>query len=597
MKTDKDQVIASVTDSMRLGEYLLAYDQAQDGLRNYSNDKSLQYHAVLALARIGATDQALRRYKEYGLGDEDKVDSAALAARLVKDTALAAQKEDQPALFLETAKLYEEIYLRTDSSDFYPAINAATTYFLAGKIDKSEGLAKEILTLCDNTPENYWRYASEAEAHLLLGDSENAAIALGKANEYCSNDLASVAATKKQLSLISSDPSVIDVLRLPGIIHFAGHIISPTDDEGRFPANEESRIAGLIAELLEELDVGIGYGSLASGADILFAEAILARGGEIHITLPFELEQFKSVSVAWSGSNWVRRFDRCWEQATSHSFTSEESYQGDDTLFSYCSLYAMGRACLRQQQLTAPLSQIVVWDEETTDAMAGTYRDRETWIELGHDSHIISLASASKKERSKTLEVEDKAPSKSNKNLHSILFGDIKGFAKIPDAKLPLFVSHVMGCLAEVVEELQVEGTPNPVLLANTWGDGVFMIFQDVEIAAECSLAMQYALKNLDFNKLDFGSDVELRLGLHFGPIYKVIDPVTKRNNFLGEHVTRAARIEPITPPGEVYVTESFAAQLALIDSHKYAAEYVGYMPMAKDYGDLRMYLLKETNT
>jgi adenylate cyclase len=75
-----------------------------------------------------------------------------------------------------------------------------------------------------------------------------------------------------------------------------------------------------------------------------------------------------------------------------------------------------------------------------------------------------------------------------------------------------------------------------------------------------------------------------------------VIDPVAKRNNFFGEHVTRAARIKPKKSPGEVYVTESFAAQLALIDSHKYEVEYVGYMPMAKNYGDLRMYLLKESN-
>ena len=68
---------------------------------------------------------------------------------------------------------------------------------------------------------------------------------------------------------------------------------------------------------------------------------------------------------------------------------------------------------------------------------------------------------------------------------------------------------------------------------------------------------------------------------MHLRPIYKVIDPVTKRNDFLGGHVTRAARIEPITPPGEVYVIESFAAQLALMDSHKYEAEYAGYMPVS----------------
>ena len=32
----------------------------------------------------------------------------------------------------------------------------------------------------------------------------------------------------------------------------------------------------------------------------------------------------------------------------------------------------------------------------------------------------------------------------------------------------------------------------------------------------------------------------------------------------MGSHVSRTARIEPVTPPGEVYVTEAFAAALEL---------------------------------
>ena len=87
---------------------------------------------------------------------------------------------------------------------------------------------------------------------------------------------------------------------------------------------------------------------------------------------------------------------------------------------------------------------------------------------------------------------------------------------------------------------------------------------------------------------------IELRLGIHFGPIYEIEDPVTKRRNYFGEHVNLAARIEPITPPSQVYVTESFAAQLTLSRGLNYRTEYVGIMPMAKDFGDLRMYLLRE---
>ena len=56
-----------------------------------------------------------------------------------------------------------------------------------------------------------------------------------------------------------------------------------------------------------------------------------------------------------------------------------------------------------------------------------------------------------------------------------------------------------------------------------------------------------------------------------------------------------AARIEPITPPSQVYVTESCAAQLVLSRAMKYRAEYVGIMPMVKDFGDIENVFAAET--
>jgi class 3 adenylate cyclase len=59
----------------------------------------------------------------------------------------------------------------------------------------------------------------------------------------------------------------------------------------------------------------------------------------------------------------------------------------------------------------------------------------------------------------------------------------------------------------------------------------------------------------------------------------------------MGSHVSRTARIEPVTPPGAVFVTEPFAAALVLEDS-RFACDYVGHVPAAKDFGRLRMYRL-----
>jgi hypothetical protein len=68
-----------------------------------------------------------------------------------------------------------------------------------------------------------------------------------------------------------------------------------------------------------------------------------------------------------------------------------------------------------------------------------------------------------------------------------------------------------------------------------------------------------------------------------------------KRQNFFGAHVSRAARIEPVTPEGCVYVTETLAAVLAIHGADRFECDYVGNTEMAKQYGRLRMFLLRRT--
>ena len=59
---------------------------------------------------------------------------------------------------------------------------------------------------------------------------------------------------------------------------------------------------------------------------------------------------------------------------------------------------------------------------------------------------------------------------------------------------------------------------------------------------------------------------------------------------YYGRALSRAARIEPITPPGTVYVTEAFAAILLLESRGEFTCTYVGQVPLAKGYGTFRMY-------
>jgi class 3 adenylate cyclase len=88
-------------------------------------------------------------------------------------------------------------------------------------------------------------------------------------------------------------------------------------------------------------------------------------------------------------------------------------------------------------------------------------------------------------------------------------------------------------------------------------------------------------------------SGLSLRIALHAGPVYKFTDPVTGDRSYGGTHVSRAARIEPITPPGQVYASEAFAALAAAQGLRSFNLDYAGQTPMAKGYGTFPTYNLR----
>ena len=50
-----------------------------------------------------------------------------------------------------------------------------------------------------------------------------------------------------------------------------------------------------------------------------------------------------------------------------------------------------------------------------------------------------------------------------------------------------------------------------------------------------------------------------------------------------------------MTPPGAVFVTSAFASLLALDDPDSYVCEYVGQVPMAKNYDTVPMHHLRRS--
>ena len=587
------------------GEFFRAYDLAIEAHAEYPDDVSFAHRAVLSLANAGAIDLAFQKYEELDLASHKNIDAHSLLGRLKKDQGLAASGATRRRLLDEARAIYEDAYrmavAANDPEAYYPAINAATLALLSGNADLSAHLGREVLDLLKtrldvalqwNSGDRYWLLATALEAHLLVGDVASAKALIGPVIAANGSDYASLSSTGRQLErVVEAKGLPADVLSAfipPCVVHYTGHMIARPGKAGRFRAEQEATIAAEIDKLLDGLRIGAAYGALASGADLLFAEALIARGVALNVVLPFSNDDFIEQSVRPAGESWVPRFVACLAAAKTVRYATEDQYLGDDHLFNYCSGLAMGLSSLCARHMHAPVQQLAVWDGLAREAVAGTAADIAAWRAAGHSPTIVipcgDMSSAPKVAASHT------QPAVAHgRDTRAMLFGDIHGFSKLTDAQLPVFTSKIMGALGRVARRFKGD-----LAFVNTWGDGIFAVFPDAGRAAACALEMQAEVAAVDLAAEGLPLTMRLRLGGHLGPVYELEDPVTARLNYYGAHVSRAARIEPVTPEGCVYVTETFAAILALNNAKQFSCDYVGYTEMAKHYGRLRMFLLRE---
>ena len=575
------------------GDHLLAFDTARAAAEACPDEPHFAYLAVRNLARCGATLAALAAYESYGLGAHQVRDYRALRARIEKDIGLGLRGSARIATLRGAAAMYDRLY--RDMGGYYPAVNAATLYRLAGDQERAEGFARETLALCARDPETddfdaYYRLASEAEAHLILDDTIEAMMVLHKLARIEAGNLSARASTRKQLRLLldaqSMNPSILDPLTPPAVLHYVGHIFGAKGAKDRLPDRAEREIAGAIAAAFEAERIGFAFGSLAAGSDILFAEDCLRRGIDLHVVLPLSLDEFKSVSLVPAGAEWIRRFDACIAGAASVTHSHEGEFLGDESLFEYGSRMAMGHAVLRSQHIDAEAIQFAVWDGRPGGTAGGTAVNIELWEKTGRTSRIIPLE---RPDKSRRLAQRLRSEAAQQRELRALVYGDTQDFSTIvPERLLPLYRKEFLGRIAESMQDLGED-----VLAANSWGDAIYLVAGDAESAACWAISVQDMLRGVDYVALGFAAPLQLRLSVHFGPVYRGIDEFTKLTTFYGTEVTRISRIEPITPPGEVFATEAMAAELALAPASRVSAEYVGRRSLAEGFGQERMYLLR----
>ena len=610
-------VVDRIRKALEYGAPWDACDAFREAASANTDDAELLYWGALAHARSGATHEAHalldRAQASAGESSQRMADILSLRGRLWKDALHRAPDGPGAASMAERAR---QQYLAAYGlqHDPYPGVNAATLSWLVGDRASARFLAQEIMTrlAAQAEPRTCWDQATEGEALLLLGRFDEARQSYAAAHESAPGDAGSVATMRRQVSLLAralpEAATVLEYLPAVDVVAFAGHMIdAPGRAVPRFPAALAPAVEVAVREHLASLRKPIVYTSAACGADLILIEAALEVGAEVNVVLPFDRQDFVRTSVAVGGEGWTERFDAALSRVARVIMATEESHLGDDVLFEYAAMLLEGFATLRAAQLQTTPSMLCVIDPVADGRLGGTHSSFERWKRhVGTPQTIdlaalrraaaqggASLSSGAAPSQPRSADpaapsATSAAPSRPQRTLKTLLFADFAGFSRLHDALAPLFQESFWKIAAS-----QIEASAVKPLLASTWGDALYVVFESAGDSAEYALSLLARMLEVDWTAVGLPDSSQIRIALHTGPVFCGFDPIMRRDNYFGSSVTKAARIEPVTPPGMVYASEAFAATLAATGRDDLALEYVGRMALAKGYGESRVYRLE----
>lgn len=650
------------------GQCFLAYDLATEARQAHPDSHRLRLLAVLALIRGGAVQEARKVLADLTSPLEAEEPLArqileGLRAHLPELLTETARPEDSPDLDwvtrwadqlarlgrraprgaledLDTLRLMAQVHgeiwrqqgdledLRRSRDAHLRAfrwhrhgdsgVHAARQSWLLGERDLARAVAVEALEARGQAPERsspkegFLQAVNEAECRLLTGHPEAAEALYRGALAGSKPHYAWVVEARQRLLALAAQGfplpgDLLDLLRPPVILIGAGQPLDPPwAPVPLFPAAYEDVIRRAIQERLDALDPQIGYSSAGAGSDLLFVEAMLERDAEVHLVLPCAAEDFARERVAHAGPRWERRFRQALKLATSVTYATDEAYLGHDWLFRFNNQIIDGLARLRADLLGSEPYLLLVWDYAADNA-AGTAADfMDHWpdptrlrlidLDEARDEHpelqSVPAPDAALRPPPRGLRREPQRVPK------TLLFADIQGFSKLREEDLP----GLWGYLAAVKEQLDRDCAPPD--LVESWGDALYVVMPGARAMLRYAFALQDCFARLDPRAHGLPHPLSLRVGLHAGPVYTGQHPLTGRPIVYGSHVSRTARIEPVTVPGHVYASQQFVALLtaeetafraereAAAPPAWYACEYLGILQLAKKYGNAPVYHL-----
>jgi len=176
-----------------------------------------------------------------------------------------------------------------------------------------------------------------------------------------------------------------------------------------------------------------------------------------------------------------------------------------------------------------------------------------------------------------------------NRSIKALLFSDIKGFSKMDERECLAFCK----AFHTGVQQNVLSKYDDRIILKNTWGDALHVVMDDLVAAGNLALDLRDWMDAHDWIADGLTAPLKIRIGLHAGVVSQVPDPIISACNYIGRNTSKAARIEPITFEGQVFVSRAYAALLANCENHNLSCEYVGKRVLPKKSGYVHAYLLK----
>ncbi|MEY2880787.1 MAG: hypothetical protein RLZZ15_3167 [Verrucomicrobiota bacterium] len=617
------------------GQMLTAIEVARDGLTRFGVNRVLQQQLALALAQTGALDGArdvLAQLLKESVGDEETL---CLLGRVHKElwrrtTDAAAGTE----ALRQSSKAYGDAFKLKES--YYPGINLAFTLAALGELEEARTCARRVEEICRielgqmlDKPDG-WLVATLAEALTHQGSTAEAGKYYKQAAKLFHGRWRDLASMRRQAREIvgftakersGSRHSWYDIASItrrvreavgrseqglawidrcfefPSVVVFAGHMI---DREGRnpprFPAAREAAVRAEIMAYLKQVNAGYGYSSAACGADIIFCECLLELGARLHLVLPCPVNAFKKQSVSFAGPEWERRFHAVLGQATNTLIanpTEHSAFERDEASamgIVYANRVVTGLAVLQAQALDFELHALALWDGGSADLRGGTGSVVADWESRKLKTHIIRPGGPNAVTPTAAATPTYVPPSETEGVTHEIkamLFVDVVNYQRIGERQMPAFVREFKGAIAKLLSARAVQP-----IAAEGWGRAHSFVYDSLQEAALVALDLRDFVTATPWGERGLPADLGVRLVLHAGPVFAFVDPVIRRPTCIGSHVSRATHIEPITPSGQIYASQEFAALCSAEDLSAVSFEFLGRLRTARLFEDAPLYRL-----